>query len=239
MKPKNLFTGLFICFICFVYSPECSAQTTKIAIVSVADTTLIYQHLGFTAFTNFIDTIHINFSIVNHLEKELQTYLTPTYSVTIVQLPDSVLKVKNGFFSQARTKKIKQWIKNSNDLYNIVIVIDNMGLSENYRPMHDNTSGLFSRMTYLFYYSTVSFFAYRTSNLKPLEYYNQGGEFLKPVKNFKLPEDKRSFTPEMMNLINEGFKSYLDSRVEHFLTKSYLVPQSKIDEIKAESGTAK
>ena len=108
MKPIHVVTGLLFCFIFFVSSPDCNSQTRKIAIVSVADTTLIHQHLGFTAFTNFIDTIHINFSIINRMEKKLQTYLSPGFSVSVVQLPDSVLKVKNGFFSQARTKKIKQ-----------------------------------------------------------------------------------------------------------------------------------
>ena len=155
----------------------------------------------------------------------------------VVQLPDSVTKVKNGFFSQARTKKIKQWIKNSKDLYDFVIVIDNMGLSENVRPMRDNTSGVLGRMNSIAYYSTISFFGYRTSNLKPLEYYNQGGDFIKPIKNFKMPEDKRSFTPEMLTFLYDGLKNYLDSRVEYFLAKSYLVPQDKIDAKKAEWGT--
>lgn len=147
MKPIKFLTGLLVSLSCFVFSLQ--AQTTRIGIVSAADTTLIYLHLGLTALTNFIDTIHINFSIVDHLEKKLQVYLNPAYTVTVVHLPDSVMKVKNGFFSQARTKKIKQWIKNSKDQYDFVIVIDNMELSENCRPMHNNTSGLFSRMSYL------------------------------------------------------------------------------------------
>ena len=238
MKPTHLFKGLFICFIFYVCTP-CSALTTKIAIVSVADTTVLHRHAGLTVFSNFSDTLHLNFSIIHHLENKLQTYLTSSYFVTVVQLPDSVLKAKNGFFSSARNKKVKQWIKNIKDQYNVAIVIDNMELPEILKFIPNNTSGLLSRPGILSYYTTLTFNAYRTSNLNLLEYYQQGGEFLKPDKRFKLPEDKHSFTPEMMNLINEGFKSYLDSRVEHFLTKSYLVPQSKIDEIKGESGKSK
>jgi len=237
MKPLHLLLGLLLILSCLTFNLH--AQTSRIAIVSVADTTIIHQHVGFTAFTNFTDTISVNFSVINHLKYKLLTYLTPVYTVTVVQLPDSVLKAKNGFFSSAKSKKIKQWIKNSKDLYDVVIVIDNMGLSENYRPMRDNTSGFFSRISYISYYSTISYFGYRTSNLKPLEYYNQGGEFMKPVRNFKLPEDKRSFTPEMKTFLFEGFKNYLDSRVEYFLTKSYMVSQDKIDAIKTESGVKK
>ena len=234
MKPLHLLLGLLLILSCLTFNLQ--AQTSRIAIVSVADTTIIHQHVGFTAFTNFIDTMSINFSIIGHLEKKLLTYLTPGYTVTVVQLPDSVLKAKNGLFSSAKSKKIKQWIKYSKDLYDVVIVIDNMGLSENYRPMRDNTSGFFSRTSYISYYSTISYFGYRTSNLKPLEYYNQGGEFMKPVRNFKLPEDKRSFTPEMKTFLFEGFRNYLDSRVEYFLTKSYMVSQDKIDAVKTETG---
>jgi len=239
MKPTHLLTGLFLCLTMFVCTINSRAQTHKIAIVSVADTTFIHQHVGLTIFTNFTDTLPINFSIVNHLEKRLQAYLNPGYSVKVVQLPDSVLRAKNGFFNQARTKKIKQWIKNSKDLYDFVIVIDNMELAENYRPMRNNTSGVFSRISYFSYYSTISFFGYHTSSLKPLDYYHQGGEFTSHIENFKLPEDKRSFTPEMMTVIYDGFKRYLDKRVEYFLAKSYLLPQDKIDAIKADNGNAK
>jgi len=238
MKPTHLLTGLLVCLSYFACTQNCRAQTSKIAIVSISDTTFIHQHLGLTAFTNFVDTLHLNFSMIDRMEKTLHTYLDPGYTVTVVQLPDSVLKVKNGFFSAARTKKIKQWIKNSKDVYDIVIVIDNMGLSENERLMRSNTSGLLSRMSYISYYSTISCFAYRTSNLKELEYYNQG-QLVKPVKNFKLPENKRSFTPEMINLLYNGFKNYLDGRVEYFLTKTYLIPQDKIDAIKGESVVGK
>ncbi|MDP4239436.1 MAG: hypothetical protein Q8904_08210 [Bacteroidota bacterium] len=239
MKPTHLLTCISLCLSTFVCTINTRAQTTKIAIVSVADTTCVYQHVGLTAFTNFTDTLHVNFGLIQHLEERLQAYLNTEFTVTVVRLPDSVTRVKNTFFSQARTKKIKQWIKNSRDLYDLVIVIDNMGLSENDRPIRENTSGLFGRMSYLSYYSTISFFGYRTSNLKPLEYYNQGGGFVRPIKNFKLPDDKRSFTPEMRTFLYDGFKNYLDSRVEYFLTKTYLMPQDRIDKIKSESGNVK
>jgi hypothetical protein len=225
-----------MCFICTLNS---KAQTTKIAIVSVADTTFIHRHIGFTAFTNYVDTLPINFSIINHIEGKLISYLKPGFSVSVVQLPDSVSKVKNKFFISAKTKKVKEWIYNNKDLYDIVIVIDNAGLSENNQLIPKNTSGIFSNHSYASYYSTISFFAYRTSNLKLLEYYNLGGEFIQPIRNFKLPKERKGFTPEIINFVYDGFKNYLDSRVEYFLAKTYLLPQDKIDMIKAESGTIK
>lgn len=237
MKSKRLFRCFFLYFIGFVITLNSHAQATKIAIVSAADTTFIHRHVGITAFTNFIDTLPINFSMINHFELKLQTYLKDGYSVTVVHLPDSVLKAKNGFFSSKRTKKIKQWIKASKDLYDFVIVIENMGLSENDRLVPENTSGIFSRLSIASYYTTISFDAYRTSDLKALEYYNQG-EFMVPIKNFKLPED-RKLTPEMIGLLSDGFKSYLDGRVERFLAKTYIVAQDKIDAIKTQLAITK
>ena len=237
MKPNHLLSVFLVILSCLAFSLQ--AQTSKIAIVSVADTTILHRHAGLTVLTNFRDTMSINFSMIGHIEKKLQTYLVPGYTITVVLLPDSVLKAKNGYFSSDKSKKLKQWIKNSKDLYDFVIVIDNIELSEVYRYIPKNSSGLLSRPSFLSYYTTITFNGYRTSNLKALEYYHEGGEFLKPIKNFKLPEDKKTFTPETMELINIGFRKYLDSRVEYFLSKTYMVPQDKIDAIKAESGTVK
>ena len=83
MKPLHLLLGLLLILSCLTFNLQ--AQTSRIAIVSVADTTIIHQHVGFTVFTNFIDTMSINFSIIGHLEKKLLTYLTPGYTVTVVQ----------------------------------------------------------------------------------------------------------------------------------------------------------
>lgn len=239
MKPRQLFTGILLCLICLVCTLNLQAKTTKIAIVSVADTTFIHRHIGFTAFTNYIDTLPINFSMINYVESKLQSYLNPGFSVSVVQLPDSVSKVKNRFFISAKTKKVKEWIYNNKDLYDFVIVIDNAGLSENNQLIPKNTSGIFSNHSYASYYSTISFFAYQTSNVKLIEYYNLGGVFIMPLRNFKLPKERNNFTPEILNFLYDGFKNYLDSRVVYFLVKTDLLAQDKKDIIKSESGTIK
>ncbi len=99
--------------------------------------------------------------------------------------------------------------------------------------MPDNTSGLYTRGRIIGFYTTIAYLAYRTANFQELEYYYIGGKFLMPVKNLRLPEDKRTFSPEMQVVLEDGFTKYLDSRVEYFLTKTYLVPQNLIDRIKA------
>ena len=165
--------------------------------------------------------------MINYVESKLQSYLNPGFSVSVVQLPDSVSKVKNRFFISAKTKKVKEWIYNYKDLYDFVIVIDNADLSENNQLIPKNTSGIFSNHSYASYYSTISFFAYQTSNVKLIEYYNLGGVFIMPLRNFKLPKERNNFTPEILNFLYDGFKNYLDSRVEYFLAKSNLLLQDK------------
>lgn len=76
--------------------------------------------------------------------------------------------------------------------------------------------------TYL--YTTITFYAYRTSSAKLLEYYNQGGELLHKLKNFKLPKDKKTFSPESLSFLEEEYKRYLDQRIKYFLAKTYLIP---------------
>jgi hypothetical protein len=227
MRPGHLITGFFLCLICFVFTLNLQAKTTRIAIVSVADTTFIHRHIGFTAFTNYIDTLPINFSMINYMESKLLSSLNPGFSVSVVQLPDSVLRAKNRIFISAKTKKVKEWINSNKDLYDFVIVIDNAGLSENNQLIPKNTSGIFSNHSYASYYSTISFFAYHTSSLKLIEYYNLGGEFIMPIRNFRLPKERNNFTPEILNFLYDGFKNYLDSRVEYFLAKSNLLLQDK------------
>jgi len=244
MKSKQLFLCLFLCS-GSLFNMHIAHAQTKVAIVSAADTTFIHRHLGVTIFANFTDTLPINYSIVNYVEKKIQFYLNENYSMSVVQLPDSVLKLKNGFFSSARTKKVKQWIKSNKDLYDYVIVLENMSLPDIYGLIPANTSGVYSKNAmfrskpFCAYYSSITFYVYRSSDLKPLEYYNGGGELFVPIKKFNTPTEKNSFTPQMLDFIYEGFKGYLDSRVEYFLAKSYLLPQDKIDAIKAKSTIAK
>jgi len=226
---RKLTLGMMLIF-SIAYS---SAQISKIAIISLEDTTIIHQHVGVTRFTNFRDTLNLNIAVKQYLEQQLVKYLSQKFEVSIVsQLTDSFVyrpKIWGGL-----TKNFKNWMTNMKDQYDLVIIINNISLTpEMNMLLPRNSSGLFSKTKYMSFYTTISFDAYRTSDLKELEYYNMGGKFVTPCKSFKLPDDKKTFTPEMLALLKDGFIKHLDSRVEHFLTKTYLMIQGDIDEIKA------
>jgi hypothetical protein len=62
---RNLTFGLVLIFN-IVYS---SAQTSKVAIISLADTTVIHQHVGLTILANFTDTLNLNIAVKQHIEQ--------------------------------------------------------------------------------------------------------------------------------------------------------------------------
>jgi len=230
MKQTNVLRKLTLGIIFLFSIAYSSAQISKIAIISLEDTTLVNRHVGITAFSNFIDTLNLDIAVKQHIEQQLVKKLSLKFEVSIInQLTDSFVyrpKIWGGF-----TKNFKNWMTNMKDQYDLVIIINNLSMPiETMLP--NNTSGLFSKIKFMGFYTTITFDAYHTSDLKELEYYNMGGKFVTPCKSFKLPNDKKTFTPEMIDLIKEGFIKHLDSRVDHFLTKTYLMTQSDIDEIK-------
>lgn len=233
MKQKNLFRELTLGIMLIISITYSSAQISKIAIISLEDTTIVNKHVGFTILTNFTDTLNLNIAVKRHIEQQLIKNLSQKFEVNIINhLPDSIIYRQKTWGGM--TKNFKNWITNMKGQYDLVIIIDNLTIPREMNMMvPNNTSGLYSGSKYMGFYTTITFLAYRTANLEELEYYNLGGKLITQLKTFKLPEDKRTFTPEMFVLIKDGFIKHLDSRVEHFLTKTYLMTQSDIDQIKA------
>lgn len=210
--------------ICITYS---TAQISKIAIISLEDTTIVHKHVGLTAFANYTDTLNLNIPVKQQLEQQVSKTLSQKYEVSIINhLPDSITyrqKIWGGL-----SKNFKNWISTLKDQYDLVIIIDNLTIPrETNMIVPNNSSGLYSRGRNMGFYTSITFLAYRTANLEKLEYYNMGGKFITPFKDFKLPKDKQTFTPEMLDLVKAGFIKHLDTRVEHFLTKTYLITQNQ------------
>lgn len=218
----------------FISSISVTAQTSKIAIVSLEDTTLINQHVGFTVFSNFTDTLQLHLPVRQYVEQRLFRYLSTNYEVSFLNLPDSVYTSRKSIYSawSGLSKEVKRWMTNLKDQYNLIIFVNNIDIP---REMNfiapPKTSGVYSRGRVFGCFTSISFFAYRTSNLNELEYYNLGGKIVSELKDVSIPEDKRSFTPEALELIKAGLLKHLDSRIVHFLSKTFLVSQQDMDNI--------
>jgi len=238
MQQIKLFRYFCISILLVINGVNLNAQTTKIAIVSLEDTTLVHQHVGLTAFANFTDTLQFKLATSKYIEKQLKKYLSSKYSASIVQLPEYAVNGKKELFDfwGGMNKNIKNWLISSKDQYDLVIFINNIQIPREMNILvQKNTSGVYSRWNMIGFYTTITFSVYRTADLKNLEYYNLGGKVISPQKDFKLPGDKKTFTPEMIEVLKAGFKKHLDSRIEHFLTNTYLIAPDQLEMIKTET----
>jgi hypothetical protein len=236
MKLTILLHGISVGLALFTGIAYSSAQTSKVAIVSLADTTVVHQHVGMTIFANFTDTLHLDIAVKQCINGYLKKYLSNKYEVNIIdQLPDSVFSAGKGIFGDwtRLRKEVRKWLTGIKDQYDFVIFIDNISVPREMNLLiPDNTSGIYTRGKRAAFYTTITLVLYRTSDLQELEYYYLGGKFIKQIENFKIPEDKKTFTPEISLFLKDGMIKYLESRVEYFLSKTYLIPQNQIDEIK-------
>ncbi|MDD2798071.1 MAG: hypothetical protein PHV20_05715 [Bacteroidales bacterium] len=222
---SHRFIKLFVLLTLIMLSVNTNSQNRKIAIISLEDTTIVRCHVGLTIFSNFTDTLDIKAPIGSFIENSLTKYLSPKYDVEIVKAPSNIRNNATTFFG--RSKEYKGWIKEIESKYDMIILVENIDI-----PLEMNikipykTSGFYTRMSRKYIYTTITFNAYKTNPKKELEYYNMGGEFLTEIKDFDLPEDKRTFSESGLAYIKEALLVHIDNRIIHFLHKSFLCPSA-------------
>lgn len=209
----------------FTFSTNTYCQNSKLAIVSLEDTTIVRCHVGLTIFSNFTDTLRLNTPLASFIEKSLTKYLSPDYDVEVVRVPEEIRHNVNTFFG--RSKEFKAWLKTIESKYRVIILVENMEIPSVMNiKVPANTSGFYTRLSRKYIYTTINFSAYMTNPIKELEYFHWGGELLTETKDFELPEDKRTFTKSGLDYIQESLLAHLDKRIVHFLHKSYLNPNA-------------
>lgn len=214
------------------------AQTSRIAIVNHADSTIVHIHQGLTIFGNEMDTIDCNFNSKEYISKELSRLLSAKYVVSIVEMPDSVLAPDGKIFGAWGIKKsFKSWLSVINNQYDFVVYAWNDGSRFlQYGNPKIELSGIYSSpKSYkkgVSVFSTLTFLAFRTSNLKEIDY----NFILMPsaalIKEFKFVDKNLNIDSSMFPLIKSKLMDVIDEKFEYFLTKSYLIPQNIYDEIK-------
>jgi hypothetical protein len=224
MKQFNLIykKALLMCLI--MISLTLTAQTQKVLIVSLEDTTIVHCHLGITAFTNFKDTLKTSIPLSKIIEEKLSGYLSASFETHIINAPAEIKKQAFGFWGQS--KEYKNWIKEEEKGYDYLIIINNIDISNemNNSAMPKNTSGFYSRGSAHGVFTTINFEVYRTSNNQKIEYYNFGSKVFVHLKDFKMPEDKRTFDDQMLETIKNELIKQIDNRIKYFLAKTYILP---------------
>jgi hypothetical protein len=122
MKRTTLLRNLTVGLVLFTSIAYSSAQTSKVAIISLADTTIVHQHVGTTIFANFTDTLHLDIAMKQCINGYLKKYLTAKYEVSIIeQLPDSVFLPERYFW---RMDGMRKEVKNGLQVLRINTICD-------------------------------------------------------------------------------------------------------------------
>ena len=215
------------------------AQISRIAVVNHVDSTLIYMHQGLTIFGNNVDTFDCKFNIKKYIDQELPRLLTANATVSLVNMPDSVLSPNGRLYNKMGNikKTFKSWVSSIKDQYDFVIYVWNDG-SQMFQngPLKIELSGIMSGPKVYkkgaAAFTAVTFIAFRTSNLKEIDYNAPMMSFYKVIKDFKFIGKNMTIDPEMFPVIKASIINVLDKKFEYFLTRTYIVPQNLYDEVK-------
>ena len=203
-----------------------SAQTNRIIVVPIEDTTLVDCHVGATLFSNSVKPLNINIPMAKYIENKLNEYLSTKYEVTIACPPAEITRKAYGFLE--KSKEFKSWLNEKQKSFDIVILIRNIDIRNELMnaPIPTGTSGFYRRGRMHGVYTTISFQAYRVSNGETFEYYESHKAF-SIIKNIKLPKGKEEFDESSLHLIEEEMYKLQDSRIKYFLGNTYLIPELK------------
>lgn len=229
MIKKSIFNIILVTVLLSVCSFNSTAQTKRVGIVFMADTTLIHQYIGFTIFENSTKPLPLDIALSEYIKKSLQSYLTPDYKVGICELPDTLKDVKMGILETGVGKKLSRWAESKNDEYDVIIFVKNMNAAFGYNSsVSAKGSGICTKIKNVYIYSTISYYAYDTTKAKLMGYNNSGGDFLYQLKGVKLPKNIEDLTPEMIDYFTYELKKYINSRIEYFISKSKLMTQDEV-----------
>lgn len=217
-------------FFIFLFAVSSINAQKRIAIVNVADSSVVFQKRGVTIFGNSNANLSLNFSIPQYIDSTLISYLkNGGYEPNIIQYYKSDLHYR-------LNKETKQWISNLKDSFNLIIFIDNFDIPSEFIGANGpkNSTGIFQTNGIRksnSYFSTIGYSAWTIPQLKSLDYYALGGKLFLPEKKLELPDKVEMLNKSDIDALSNGLKKYLDYRIRYFLVKSYILPNlsSEID----------
>lgn len=206
------------------------AQLSRIAIVNLADSNLIYKHVGFTGFKDKCDTFDCQFNSKQFIDKELTRLLSARYAVSLITIPNSLLSPNGSIYLNLDIKKeVSLWISGLRNQFDYIIFVET-GEKEDLmdsKKQKLNSSGLYSRgnmaNSWVAVYSTMQFALIRTSDSQILDYDNNEMDYILPIKEYQFSRDNVLIDQEMLPVIKSELIKLLDYKMEYFLTNSFLM----------------
>jgi len=209
------------------------AQPSRIAIVNIVDSNLMYKHIGFTEFKDKIDTFDCRFNCNKYISQELNRILLLRYTVSFIVAPNSLIS-PNGNFNNSLTgnNEVVSWIKSLKNKYDFVIIVETGERDDlmDTKKQKLRSSGLYSRgnpdKSWVAVYSASRFSAIRPSNLEIVDYDWSGMDYLLPISDYQFSRQNLLIDPEMLPLIEASLIKLIDYKIEYFLTNSFLMPDA-------------
>jgi len=217
-------------FVLLVYGQKNYAQLSRIALVNVADSNLLYKHIAFTGFKDNADTFNCQFNCKQYIDKELTRLLSARYAVNLISIPVSLLS-PNGeiYFSSDIKKEVNLWVSGFRNQYDYIIFIETGETDDimDSKKQKLYSSGLYSRgnppNSWVAVYSTIRFSLVRTADAQNLDYESSGMDYILPIKEYQFSRDDVLIDPEMLPYIKSELSKLLDYKMEYFLSNSYLM----------------
>lgn len=224
------FCKLTFIIILLVTGGKTSAQLSRLAIINLVDSNLIYKHIGYKIFPDKSDTFDCQFNCKKYINEELTRTLSSRFTVSLISIPNTLLSPNGSIYTLSEIKKeVKSWIASLKSQHDFVIFVE-AGEQDDYMdPIKQKlkSSGLYTRgnpaNSWAAVYSTTKFTLIRTSNLGIVDYGWSEMDYLLPLKEYQFPRENLLIDPEMLPIIKTGLVKLIDYKLEYFLTNSFLL----------------
>ncbi|MDO9256814.1 MAG: hypothetical protein Q7U54_14945 [Bacteroidales bacterium] len=228
-----------LAFLLFQVEKTFAQQPSRIAIIDLADSNLIYKHIGFTVFKDKSDTFDCQFNCKQYIKQELTRVLSTRYTVSLISAPDKLIPSNGSIYNLLNgNNDIKSWISGLKNQYDFVIFVETGEEDDlmDTKKQKLRSCGLYTRgnpaKSWAAVFSTTRITAIRTANSEVLEYDWKGMDYLLPISDYQFSRQNLLIDPEMLPVIRTGLVKLVDYKLEYFLTNSYLLPNVDYESLK-------
>ncbi len=225
-------------FLLFQVEKTFAQQPSRIAVIDLADSNLIYKHVGFTVFKDKSDTFDCRFNCKKYIEQELTRVLSTRYTVSLLSAPDKLIPANGSIYNLLNSNDVKSWILGLKNEYDFVIFVESGEEDDimDTKKQKLRSCGLYTRgnpaKSWVAVFSTTRFTALRTANSEVVDYDWRGMDYLLPIHDYQFSRQNLLIDQEMLPVIKTGLIKLLDYKLEYFLTNSYLLPNVDYESLK-------
>jgi hypothetical protein len=235
---NRFFTLVFLVFLLSA-GENTFAQLSRVAIINLADSNLIYKHIGFTIFKDKSDIFSCQFNCKIYIDRELSRILSSRYTVSSISIPNKLLSSNGGIYNPSGiNNEVRLWISSLKNQYDFVVFVETGEQDDIMDAKKQNlrSSGLYSRgnstKSWVAVFSTTRFTLIRTSNSEAVDYDWSAMDYILPIKDYQFSRADLLIDPEMLPLIKMELIKLIDYKMQYFLTNTFLIPDVDSDGFK-------